>query len=148
MMESVLVGVDRSDGSRRAVEFALKRARLNQWRVTIAHVVTWSPFSLRSPEDNESRSAARRAEVARAREEVIDPVLTWAGSQDLLTGVTVATAIRHGRPSEVLADLADQDDHGLVFVSRTGESNLRTAIFGSTASRLVQHAPVAVVVVP
>ncbi len=147
-MESVLVGVDHSESSRRAVRFALARARLNRWRLTIAYVINWTPYSFKPPGDNEARPVAREAEIKRAQTEVIDPILSWAESEDLFDGVEVATVIRHGRPSEVLADIAEEGGHDLVFVGRTGESNLRTAIFGSTASRLVQHAPVAVVVVP
>lgn len=147
-MESVLVGVDHSESSRRAVEFALERARVNGWRLTIAHVINWTPYAFNPPADNEARPVRRQAEIARAQTDVIDPILKRAESEQLLDDVEVTTVIRHGRPSEVLADIAEQDGYDLVFVGRTGESNLRTAIFGSTASRLVQHAPVAVVVVP
>jgi nucleotide-binding universal stress UspA family protein len=147
-MESVLVGVDHSESSRRAVRFALERARVNQWRMTIAYVVNWSPYSFNPPGENEARPVARQAEIARAQAEVIDPLLKWAESEGHRGDVEVTSTIRHGRPSEVLADIAEEDGHDLILVGRTGESNLRTAIFGSTAYRLVQHAPVAVVVVP
>ncbi len=146
-MESVLVGVDRSDGSRRAVQFALERARVNSWRVTIAHVINWSPYTFNTPEDNESRHAQRQAEIELAQAQFIDPTLTWIGSQAQFRDIEVTTVIRHGRASEVLADLAE-DGQDLLVVGRTGDSGLRTAIFGSTAYRLVQRAPVAVVVVP
>ena len=53
-----------------------------------------------------------------------------------------------GHPFEVLSELAADGGHDAIIVGRTGESNLKTVIFGSTASRLVQHAPVPVVVVP
>jgi nucleotide-binding universal stress UspA family protein len=147
-MESVLVGVDHSESSRRAARFALERARVNRWRVTIAYVVNWSPYSFNPPEDNESRPAVRQAEIRRAQTGIIDPVLKWAASEKLSDDVELASMIRHGRPSEVLADIAQENGHDLIVVGRTGESNLRSAIFGSTANRLVQHAPVPVVVVP
>lgn len=147
-MESVLVGVDHSESSRRAVKFALERARINDWRVRIAHVINWSPYTFNPPGDNEARPVARQAEIDRAQIEVIDPILKWIDAEDLAGDVEVDTVIRHGRPSEVLADMADDGGYDLIFVGRTGESNLRTAIFGSTASRLVQHASIAVVVVP
>lgn len=147
-MESILVGVDHSQSSRRAVEFALERARVNQWRMTIVHVINWSQYSFNTPDDNEARPVVRKAEVERAQAEVLDPIMAWAESEGYLTDVAVQTLVRHGRPSEVLSDLAAEGGHDIVVVGRTGESQLRMAIFGSTASRLVQHAPVAVVVVP
>ena len=147
-MESVLVGVDLSDSSRRAVRFALERARVNDWRVAIVYVINWSPFAFNPPEDNEARPAVRKAEIAKAQSVVIDPLLSWAASENLSNGVKVTSTIRHGRPSEVLGDVAQEDGHDMIVVGRTGESHLRSAIFGSTAYRLVQHAPVPVVVVP
>lgn len=147
-MQSVLIGVDRSEGSLRAVEFAAERARVNQWRVTIAHVVNWSRYSFPTKEDNEARPLARRREIDRAQDEVIDPILKWLDNAGYRADLNVATVIRHGRPSEVLSDLAAREGHDVIIVGRTGEADLRMAIFGSTANRLVQHAPVPVVVVP
>lgn len=68
--------------------------------------------------------------------------------EGLLEGLDVKTSVLFGRPSEVLSELAAKEGDDLVVVARTGDSNLKQAIFGSTASRLVQHAPVPVTVVP
>lgn len=147
-MKSVLVGVDHSQSSRRAVQFALERAQLNSWHITIAHVINWSPYKFSTKEDNERRPLRRKQEVERAHAEIIQPLLDWIAAEGHFTNIDISTDIKHGRPSEVLADMARGDEHDLIIVGRTGESNLRNAIFGSTASRLAQHSPVAVVVVP
>lgn len=148
-MESVLVGVDLSDGSRRALRFALKRARVNDWRVTVANVVNWSRYStFATMEDNERRPVTRREEIERAQSGIIEPLLVEAEADGFLTNLEVKTLVRHGRPSEVLADLAVDPGHDIIVVGRTGDSDLKAAIFGSTPSRLVQHATVPVVVVP
>lgn len=147
-MESVIVGVDRSETCRHALKFALKRARVNGWRVAVVHVVNWSKYSFPTLEENERRPTVRQQELERSRREVLEPLLAWARKKGLLDGIEVTTAVHFGRPSEVLSDLALEEDHDAIIVARTGDSNLKTAIFGSTASRLVQHAPVPVVVVP
>lgn len=147
-MESVLVGVDRSEGARRALHFALQRAHVNAWRVTLAHVINWSPYSFPTLEDNEIRPVMRQAAIDRAQSEVLDPLLAWARSQPAFKDIDITTVIRHGRPSEVLADLVTEGGHDIIAVGRTGDANLRLAIFGSTANRLAQHATVPVVVVP
>lgn len=148
-MESVLIGVDLSDGSRRALRFALVRARVNDWAVTVVNVVNWSRFStFHTHEDNERRPLTRQEEIDHANHEIIQPLLAEARAEGLLEGVEIETLVRHGRPSEVLADLAADQEHDLIVVGRTGDSQLKIAIFGSTALRLVQHAPVPVVVVP
>ncbi|GAB3182600.1 universal stress protein [Nesterenkonia halophila] len=147
-MESVLVGVDHSQNSRHAVRFALDRARVNRWRVRIVHVINWSQYSFAGPKAIEDRPRTLRAEIDRAQADVLDPILRWAEEEELLAGIDVVTAIRHGRPSEELAEFAVENGDDIVVVARTGESNLKRAIFGSTASRLAQHSDVPVVVVP
>ena len=148
-MQSVLIGVDRSESARRGVRFALERARVNRWRVRIVHVIHWSPYEFRSAQSLPERPRERQAELDQAQREVLDPIRAWAEREGLLEGVEVVTEIRHGRPWQVLADIAAENADDLIVVARTGDdSNLKTAIFGSTASRLVQHAAVPVVVVP
>lgn len=147
-MESVLVGVDRSESSERALRFALRRSALNQWSVTVAHVINWSRYSFPTLRDNELRPQARRAELDEAQKTVIDPLIARAEAQGSVKNLAVDTTIRHGRPSEVLSELAVKGKYDIIIVGRTGESHLKAAIFGSTASRLVQHADIPVVVVP
>ena len=125
-MESVLVGVDRSDGSRRALRFALRRARLNDWRVTVVHVINWSRYStFTTLEDNERRPVTREAEIRRANEEIIEPLLARARADGSLGDLKVTTIVRFGRPSEVLADLAENPGHDAIIVGRTGDAGLR-----------------------
>ncbi|WP_145943486.1 universal stress protein [Corynebacterium glyciniphilum] len=147
-MESVLVGVDRSVNSQRAIRFAMERAKANSWRVTVAHVINWNPYRPTTPQENENRPVRFAAEMERAKEKVIAPMLKHAEEQHWSDGVEVDTVVRFGRPSEVLADIAATGGFDIIVVARAGESNLRVAIFGSTASRLAQYATVPVVVVP
>lgn len=147
-MESVLVGVDHSQSSRRAVQFALQRAQVNYWHITIVHVINWSPYRFSTKEDNERRPLRRRQEIERAHSGIIQPLLDWIAAEEHFSSMDISTHIKHGRPSEILEDMARENNHDLIIVGRTGESNLRHAIFGSTANRLAQHSPVPVVVVP
>lgn len=147
-MQSILVGVDRSAASRRAVELAVRQACSTGWDVTVAHVINWSRYSPTTPQMNEMRSLTRRREIETAREQIVDPLVDWATSEGGIPPDRVTSVIRHGRPSEVLVDIARRSRHDLIIVGRTGESQLKMAVFGSTPNRLVQHAPVPVVVVP
>lgn len=144
MAETVLVGVDRGEASTRAVEFATDRAQRNGWDVLLVHVINWSPYTVMSNEDNAERHARRQEEIAFAQENVIDPMLAIVEA----AGVPVETVIRHGRPSDTILDLAATHDVVHIIVGRLGDAGLREAIFGSVASRLVQHADVPVTVVP
>lgn len=143
-MTTVLVGVDRGDASTRAVEFATDRALRNDWEILLVHVINWSPYAMNTPTENEERHGQRQREIDHATENVIAPMRAIVEH----AGVPVRTEVRHGKPSDTLIDLAEANDVVHIIVGRLGDSGLREAIFGSVASRLVQHATVPVTVVP
>ena len=68
--------------------------------------------------------------------------------RDLLDGVEIDTLVHHGRPSDVLNALVKRHKFDMIIVGRTGDSAIKATLFGTTASRIVQHAKVPVVVVP
>ncbi|GAB95708.1 nucleotide-binding universal stress UspA family protein [Kineosphaera limosa] len=143
-MPKVIVGVDRGDASTRALRFAVDVARAEDLSLILAYVINWSPFSFSTPSDNEQRHARREQELVTAREQIIEPMTKIVEE----AGLSAQTEVQHGHPSETLVDLAYKHDASHIIVGRTGDSGLRGTVFGSTASRLVQHSPVPVTVVP
>lgn len=143
MPSVVLVGVDSSDASNRAVDFARDRAKAIGAQLVLAHVIPWSPYSFTTPEENELRPARRQAELAAAKEQVLEPARRRAGDD-----VEVITIVKHGDRAELLNALAREYDAVHILVGRTGESRVRSAIFGSVPSHLIQIADVPVTVVP
>lgn len=143
-MPVVIVGVDNSDYSTRAVDFAVGHAPANGWTLLLAHVIPWSPFSFNTPSENEHRSREKQHEIEAANEQILEPMAAIAAAG----GIEHEVYVVHGKPSEVLADLANDRGAEQVVVGRSGDSGLREAVFGSVASRLVQQADVPVTVVP
>ena len=144
MADTVLVGVDHGDASTRAVVFATDRAQRNGWEILLVHVINWSPYAISTNEDNAERHARREAEIEHATRTIIDPMRAIVEKG----GVPCQAVVRHGKPSDTILDLAATHDVVHIIVGRLGDSGLREAIFGSVASRLVQHADVPVTVVP
>ena len=143
-MPEILVGVDRSEQSRRAVEFAAERARQLDRSVLVVHVIPWSPFSFNTPEDNEHRSTRRAEEIAAATEQIVEPMAVLVREK----GVEVETLIQHGDPVDTLIDIAKRRASGHIVLGRTGDSRVKRVLFGSTPSHVVQLATVPVTVVP
>lgn len=143
-MATVLIGVDKSEASTRAVEFALDRAAAEDLQLVVAHVINWSPFSFNTNTENEERPARRRAEIKAADEQVIAPMVSLIEA----AGRKASTQIRHGHPSETLIDIAEEVGASHIVVGRTGDSGLREAIFGSVVMKLVHVSPLPVTVVP
>lgn len=144
MTETMLVGVDGSDSSRRAADFAAARARAGNARLVVAYVIEWSPFTFNTPEENEQRHRRREEELARAQTQVLDPLVRELKA----AGLEVEGVVRHGHAAEVLAGLAKEFGTGQIFVGRRGQSTIASLLFGSVAGTLVQISPVPVTVVP
>ncbi|RFU22238.1 universal stress protein [Geodermatophilus marinus] len=145
MSSSIVVGLDGSESSTRAAHAAADAARRHGLRLVLAYVVPWSPFEIHTAEENERRSIDRRQEIATAQEKFLDPVL-----QQLSTGgdLQVESVVRHGHAAETLVALAREHDAAWITVGRVGQSRVRTLLFGSTPSSLIQLSPVPVLVVP
>jgi nucleotide-binding universal stress UspA family protein len=111
----------------------------------IACVIPWSQYQFATAEENERRSVDRENEIAQARERVLDPVLARMGERGCND---VEEVVRHGHPAETLVALAREHDASRIVVGRTGQSRVRTLLFGSTPSHLIQISPLPVLVVP
>ncbi|MDQ2755910.1 MAG: universal stress protein [Actinomycetota bacterium] len=143
-MDTVIVGVDASDASRRATEFAATRAAQLGLSLVLVHVIPWSPYSFSTPGENERRGARKKEEIEAASTQVIAPLLELLAERD----VEVETVVRHGDPVDLLVYLVGDLSALQVVVGRTGDSRVRQAIFGSIPGHLVQVSPVPVTVVP
>jgi nucleotide-binding universal stress UspA family protein len=145
MRYDIVVGVDTSEASKRAVRLA---CRLHSTgligEVLLVHVVPWSPVSFTTPQENERRHIEREREVAAAQEQVLAPMRQVA----VELGVEPGTVVRHGDPVEVLEEIAREKEARMLVIGRTGDTGLRERIFGGLPSHLVQSSEVPVVVVP
>ncbi|SEL54806.1 Nucleotide-binding universal stress protein, UspA family [Blastococcus sp. DSM 46786] len=145
MPESILVGLDGSEASGRAADAAADAARRHDLRLVLACVVPWSPYSFTTAEENERRSVEKEREATSARERVLEPVIARLSEPGDLA---IEGAVRHGHPAETLVRLAREHDAAWITVGRVGQSRVRTLLFGSTPSSLIQLSPVPVLVVP
>ena len=144
-MSSVLmVGVDCSECSNRAIDYAVTHARHSKARLYVAHVIEWSQFSFSTVEENAERHKRREEEIRRAHVEVIDPLVSRLKGE----GIDVEGLVRHGHVADALNALASENNVTNIIIGRQGTSMLKAHVFGSVGARLVQVAECAVTVVP
>ena len=144
-MSSVLmVGVDGSECGIRAVEYAAAQARTSGARLYVAFVIEWSPFTFSTALENAERHKRREEEIQVAHSEVIDPIVDRLKSE----GLDVEGIVRHGHVADTLNALAKSKGAVNLILGRQGTSKLKTHVFGSVGSRLVQSAECPVTVVP
>jgi nucleotide-binding universal stress UspA family protein len=144
MAETYLVGVDGSDGSRRALHFAACQAHAASARLLVAHVIDQSPDSL-APTAPEAQAGRREAALDRATRALLEPLAADARG---LGVAAVETLCRHGHPASELAAIAAERGASQIFVGRHGHSRVHEILFGSVLLSLAHKAAVPVTLVP
>ena len=144
MANKVLVGIDGSEASVRAVNFAEHCIRGTDDQLVVAYVIEWSPYTFNTPEENEQRHQRREEEIALAQQRFLDPLLDKLKKN----GTNATGLIRHGHPAKTLMQIATEDDISQVFIGRQGDSGFKDLLFGSVAGKLVQTTKVPVTIVP
>jgi len=140
-MSGILVGVDGSESSRRALEWAAKEAasRHTSLTVLVVHqaVHGWAG-SLRYGGDQAETEKA--AEAAKAE---TDEVLAGLGDA---RPASVAVRAVHGYPAEELINAGADSD--ILVVGSHGTGRWSRQLLGSVASKVSHHATVPVLIVP
>ncbi len=136
MIQSVLVGVDFSEASRQALNQGRSMAEKLCVPLTAMHVLQLPPpllpeVQLPLPDPDWTQDMERRA-----REQLEKWIEGFPNSEAL---------VRWGSPAEELVAAADPET--LLVVAQVGHSTWERLLFGSTAARVVRHAPCDVLVV-
>ena len=142
----VVVGVDLSDWSRTALEYALTEATLRRAELDVVSAVPDAQFW--PTEDALSASGAqipsRQQRVDRAREDVERMVAEVVAKQGA-EGVPIRVLALQGAASEVLTEQARGAD--LLVVGHRGRGGFASAVLGSVGLHSVLNAPCPVLVV-
>jgi nucleotide-binding universal stress UspA family protein len=144
MTDTILIGIDGSKASENAVSFAASQAKSGNSRLVVCYVVEWSPYTFNTPEENEQRHMRRKEEIKNAKERVLNPILKSIESE----GVKALGVVRHGQVADVLLQLSKEQDAGQIVVGRIGHSGIKSLLFGSVATKLMQLAHIPVTIVP
>ncbi len=144
MSSKLLVAIDGSDGSKRALANAVQQAKLSGGKIILAYVIDWSPYSFHTPEELEERHQRRESEIQRAHDAVLDPELKKLNAE----GISAEAVVRHGKIAETLNRISKETNTTQIYIGRHGESSIKSMIFGSVTGALVQSAAVPVTVVP
>jgi nucleotide-binding universal stress UspA family protein len=138
----ILVAVDGSEASARAVELALGVAENAGASVTC--LLAWN-LEMHEGVVVTERSSERWVAVEQRFTDLghrtLDPVATRH------PGVTADVVVRHGSPARAVVEAAAELDVDLVVVGRRGLGGFRGLLLGSVSRRVVEHAGRVVIVV-
>jgi nucleotide-binding universal stress UspA family protein len=135
----IVVGVDGSDGGRRALDWAVREADA---RGSVVEAVTaWSWDGLEFGPVTATNPEEARERATRMLEDEIRALVARHGSH-----LPVATEVVEGSPGETLARVAGSAD--LLVLGSHGHSRVRRTVLGSVSEQCIRQATCPVVVVP
>ena len=139
-MDRIVVGIDGSEPSRRALRWAVEEARLRGAAVEAVH--SWSPpFVGGYPY---TATMFEPAEFERAAAQLLDDVV---GSTDAAgLQAPIERRVVEGPAARVLVDASK--DAALLVVGSRGRGGFAGLLLGSTSQQVCHHATCPVVVIP
>jgi nucleotide-binding universal stress UspA family protein len=140
-MSTIVVGIDGSEGSKRALEFALEQARAGDDEVRAVNA--WHIPAV-VYEGAVGGALVDTGEFERGAQAELDRVLRECATES--SGVTVTPVLRHGQPAESLCEEAEQAK--LLVVGSRGLGGFRGLLLGSVSQQCAQHARCPVVIIP
>ena len=139
-LKSILVPVDFSECSEKALIYARGFAKQFGARIVLLHVVelSYSYADMAIFDYASLEKDLRKAAETRLRN------LAKGVEKD---GTTASVEIRLGRPARAVAEIAKELATDLIVISTHGYTGLKHALLGSNAETIVRHAPCPVLVV-
>jgi nucleotide-binding universal stress UspA family protein len=144
MIEKILVAIDGSDNSVRALNFAFDLAQKFKSKILLLTVVP--PLFLPIPSLNVMKSQAI-TDAYNELEQSFKAVLSNAEEKaKKLGGTNIFTRLEHGNPDEVIVDTAKLGNFDVIVVGSRGLSH-RDYALGSVSSRVAEKANCPVIIV-
>jgi nucleotide-binding universal stress UspA family protein len=135
--KKILVPVDFSEDSLKAVLEARRCQQLTQTEVVLVHVLEPAFDGLRI------HTGDFHDDVQKTAREQLESLISthFPGS------TTVTSLIRDGRAGDVICDLARVTAANVIFIATHGITAMKHFVLGSVAEKVVRHAPCSVLVV-
>jgi len=137
ILNRILVAVDGSSYSRKAVEYAGEIAKKFNSELTLIYVL-----------------AVPRVEGAKEGDTDLGPIedvgtKILRDSKHILDqmGLNASTRLETGHPAETIVTVADREEYSLIVIGGRGQSQVKSFLLGSVSDKVSHHAPCPVLIV-
>lgn len=138
-MARIVVGVDGSESSRRAMQWAAERAAEGD-QLVLAHA--WNLNAVGAFESPYLNVIDYETHAHR----LIDELAAELAQSEEAKGLEIIVSVEHGHPGQMLIELSDGAD--LVVVGSRGYGGFKGLLLGSVSTYVVHHARCPVAVIP
>jgi nucleotide-binding universal stress UspA family protein len=143
MPDRVLVPIDDSDRSTKALEYALKQ--YPDAEITVLHVLDPSSDAVYTGGEISIDLDVR--EVRERHKHLAEDLLEEAVETASRHGIEIDTATRVGKPARAILEYVEEEDVDHIVVGSHGRSGVSRVLLGSVAETVTRRSPVPVTVV-
>jgi universal stress protein A len=145
-LKRILVPIDFSEQSRKAMEYALSFARQFNAEVLLLHVLEFAPAAVPVSPASPMPMIQDAMTQAGLRESAAKQLAQWR--DEISSQATVKALVRDGVSAHAeIVNAATEGNVDLIILGTQGRTGLAHLLIGSTAERVVRHAPCPVLVV-
>lgn len=153
MFEKILVPLDGSEHSLRALEIAVQMAKKFGGKLTLVHVYSVSVSPVLMPEPTTLTpprvpvmTAAEVSKVAEATRKAGASILAGGEKRVRAEGVQVETTLKEGHTVQEITKTAKEGEFDLIVMGARGVSKIRELLLGSVSDGVIRNAPCPVLV--
>jgi len=140
LFTNILVPVDGSDNSYRALDAALLLSEKLGSNITVIHVMEEIPIT-------HIGSEKLLNEFLQAYKKENQEILSKCSEIATQKGLTINTFLLEGNPASAILDFSKKEKFDLLIVGRRGLGKFKEFILGSISSKIVHHSPSAVLLI-
>lgn len=143
MSQHVLVAIDGSSESEKALEYALNE--LPESKLTLVHVV--NPVSSFGYGGDDYFDAEAYQEQMDRQRELGEELLETGRETAAERGIEAETVLKTGKPTREILEVAEENDVDQIVMGSRGRSGVGRVLFGSVAEAVTRRASVPVTII-
>ncbi|MDH5795634.1 MAG: universal stress protein [Candidatus Bathyarchaeota archaeon] len=143
MFSRILVGLDGSEYSVKALEFAIDLAKKYRSQLVLVHVVMRQIYAINPPEAGILAGTA----IVRELEAEGKAILAKGEETVKAQGLPVEVRLRQGVPAEELLRAAADEKADLIVLGSRGLSQVKAFLLGSVSDKVSHHAKCPILIV-
>ncbi len=140
MFTSILVPIDGSDNSYRALDAALLLSEKLGSSITVVNVMEQVPIT-------HIESEKLLSELLEAYKKENQEILSKCSNIATEKGLSIKTLLLQGNPASVILDYSKKEKFDLVIMGSRGMGKFKQLILGSVSSKIVHHSPCAILLI-
>ena len=154
MFERVLVPLDGSEHSQRALECAVQIAKKFDGKITLLHVysITITPMVMHEPSTLNPAgipvpTSAEVSKIVEGLHEAGTKILSEGEQQAKSAGVDVETVLKEGSASQEIVKTAKDGAFDLIVMGARGIHRIKELLMGNVSESVIRNAPCPVLIV-